>query len=49
LEVKPGDKLENPKYGRLRPGHFIVGADTYEEAQQAAADVLKHVYVSFEE
>lgn len=49
LEVKPGDKLENPKYGRLRPGHFIIGADTYEEAQKVAADVLEHVYVTFEE
>lgn len=49
LEVKPGDKLENPKYGRLRPGHFIVGAETFEKAQEIAKDILTHVYVEFEE
>lgn len=49
LEVKPGDKLENPKYGRLRPGHFIVGAETYDKAHDIMQDILEHVYVTFEE
>lgn len=49
LEIHEGDKLENPKYGRLRPGHFIVGAETYEEAQKLTQDILENVQVVFEE
>ena len=48
LEIHEGDKLENPKYGRLRPGHFIVGAETYEEAQKLTQDILENVHVVFE-
>lgn len=49
LEVKSGDELKNPKYGRLRPGHFIIGAESYEEAQKITADILKKVNVIFED
>lgn len=49
LEVETGDQLENPKYGRLRPGHFIIGAESYDEAQKITSDILEKVYVTFEE
>lgn len=48
LEVKPGDKLCNPKYGRLRPGHFIIGSNDYEMLKKEAEDILKSVYIDFE-
>lgn len=47
--IKPGDVLESPKYGGLRPGHFIVGGETLEEAQKLTEDILENVYVEFEE
>lgn len=49
FKIMPGDKLESPKYGRQRPGHFIIGRANYEEAQKAVEDIIKHVYVTFEE
>lgn len=49
LKIVPGDCLENPKYGRLRPGHFIVGCDSYEKAMSITEDILKKVFVEFEE
>jgi len=48
LEVKKGDVLYNPKYGRLRPGHFIIGADSLEDVQKAAKEILEKVTVIFE-
>ncbi len=49
LNVKPGDILENPKYGRLRPGHFIIGGEDFEILQRQAEEILKSIYVIFEE
>lgn len=48
LNVKEGDVLENPKYGRLRPGHFIVGGNDFDELQRQVDEILKNVYVIFE-
>lgn len=49
LDIKKGDVLKIPKYGRLRPGHFIVSGSTYNEAQQRADSILKEVYITFED
>ncbi|WP_026507070.1 ATP-grasp domain-containing protein [Butyrivibrio sp. MC2013] len=48
LEVKAGDKLENPRYGRLRPGHFIIGSDDYASLKEEAAEIVKNVHPVFE-
>lgn len=47
LEVKPGDILKNPRYGRLRPGHFIIGGDNYTQLEAEKDDILKKVYITF--
>lgn len=47
MEVKPGDVLKNPEYGRLRPGHFIVGGDDADKVKQAAGEILEKVKVIF--
>ena len=47
LEVKPGDKLEQPKYGRLRPGHFVIGGDDREEVKAQANFLIQNVRVVF--
>lgn len=49
LEVKEGDVLMNPKYGRLRPGHFIIAGDNFEELEKEMKEILAKVYVTFEE
>ncbi len=47
LNVKDGDVLENPKYGRLRPGHFIIGADDKAEVIKEAEKIIDTVRVNF--
>lgn len=47
LEVKPGDQLKRPEYGRLRPGHFIIGGDGKSNVENEAnmiIDAVKVVY-----
>lgn len=48
LNVQIGDELKNPKYGRLRPGHFIIGGENFEDLKKQAEDILEKVYVTFE-
>ncbi|MBR5420285.1 MAG: ATP-grasp domain-containing protein [Lachnospiraceae bacterium] len=47
LNVKPGDVLKQPAYGRLRPGHFIIGGDGKDKVEQEAARILEKVKVIF--
>ena len=48
LNVQPGDELKNPRYGRLRPGHFIIGNEDYESLKLEAQEILDKVKVNFE-
>lgn len=48
MEVKQGDILRQPEYGRLRPGHFIIGGDGKENVEKEAAKILEAVKVIFE-
>ena len=48
LNVQVGDELKNPKYGRLRPGHFIIGGEDFEDLKKQAENILEKVYVTFE-
>ena len=45
LNVKPGDILTNPKYGRLRPGHFIIGGDGAAYVRGEAEKIIDRVKV----
>ena len=47
MEVKPGDLLEQPKYGRLRPGHFIIGGDNAARVKEEAKKIVDTVRVIF--
>lgn len=47
LEVKPGDVLKQPLYGRLRPGHFIIGGDGKEQVEKEAEKIIETVKVVF--
>lgn len=47
LNVETGDVLENPKYGRLRPGHFIIGADDKALVIREAEKIIDTVRVNF--
>ena len=47
LKVKPGDELKQPQYGRLRPGHFIIGGDGKENVEAAAKKIIEIVKVVF--
>ena len=47
LNLKPGDTLQHPKYGRLRPGHFIIGStgkDSVIAESEKILDTVKVVY-----
>lgn len=48
LEINPGDQLKNPQYGRLRPGHFIIGGENKEDVIKEAKNILEKVKVVFE-
>lgn len=47
LEVRQGDVLKQPAYGRLRPGHFILGADDRKDVLKEAERIIKEVKVVF--
>lgn len=47
LQIKPGDVLQQPKYGRLRPGHFIIGGNDAEIVREEAQKILENVNVIF--
>ena len=47
LKLKQGDILDKPKYGRLRPGHFIIGGDDKTLVQKEAEKIINTVKVIF--
>ena len=47
LNVKQGQVLEDFKYGRMRPGHFIIGGTDYEELQKQLNFLLENIRVTF--
>ncbi|MBR7000829.1 MAG: ATP-grasp domain-containing protein [Lachnospiraceae bacterium] len=47
LKLKKGDVLKTPKYGRLRPGHFIIGGDGKEAVEKEAEKIIETVKVVF--
>lgn len=48
LKLKAGDVLEHPKYGRLRPGHFIIGSDNKEAVIAESEKILDTVKVVYD-
>lgn len=49
LNVKPGQVLEDLKYGRMRPGHFIIGGTDFNELQNQMNYIIGNVRVIFSE
>lgn len=49
LEIQPGDELKRPKYGRLRPGHFIIGGDDKESVEKEANRIIEIVKVIYKQ
>ena len=47
LEVKQGNVLKKPKYGRLRPGHFIIGGEDKKIVIEEAERIIRTVNVVF--
>lgn len=47
FEVRPGNELKQPKYGRLRPGHFIIGGDGKSNVESEANKIIEAVKVVF--
>ncbi len=47
IEISPGDKIRQPEYGRLRPGHFIIGGNGKEYVEREAKKILDAVKVKF--
>ena len=47
LEVKPGDVLKMPEYGRLRPGHFIIGGESKENVEREAEKIINAVKIIY--
>ena len=45
IKIQPGDVLKQPEYGRLRPGHFIIGADDKEAVIKEEKKILEAVRV----
>lgn len=48
LKINPGDYLKKPAYGRLRPGHFIIGGIGKENVIAEANRIIDTVRVEFE-
>ena len=47
LNVKPEQVLEPLKFGRMRPGRFIIGGNDFNMLQSQMVDILENVYVKF--
>ena len=47
LDIKQGDELKAPEYGRLRPGHFIIGGDDKTSVIKEAKNILETVKVVY--
>lgn len=48
LNVYSGMTLKNPRYGRLRPGHFIIGGNDFVKLEKEMHNILEKVFVTFE-
>ena len=48
MEVKKGDVLTVPEYGRQRPGHFTIGSCDLKSLQMQAERIVERVFVTFE-
>lgn len=46
--IKEGDYLSTPEYGRLRPGHFIIGGNEKGAVEKEAKRILERVRVIVE-
>lgn len=44
-QIKEGDFLTTPEYGRLRPGHFIIGGTNKEKVEAEANRILESIKV----
>lgn len=49
LKIQPGDVLHQPAYGRLRPGHFIIGGEGKDNVLAQARKIIDAVRVEYEE
>lgn len=47
LNIKPEDELKRPEYGRLRPGHFIIGSCDKNMVEEEKNKILETVKVIF--
>lgn len=47
LNVKTNQILEPLRFGRMRPGHFIIGGTDYKVLQEKMNYLLKNIYVTF--
>ena len=47
LRIQPGDELKQPEYGRLRPGHFIIGGIGKQVVEAEAEKIIEEVKVIF--
>ena len=47
LKIKSGDRLKQPEYGRLRPGHFIIGGNGKTNVEKEAEKIIDSVKVRF--
>ena len=47
LEIEPGSVLKKPAYGRLRPGHFIIGGDSKNDVEAEANAIVEKVRVVY--
>jgi len=47
MQLKPGDMIKKPKYGRLRPGHFIIGGDGQDAVEAEANKIIEAVKVIY--
>lgn len=48
FNLKSGDYIQHPKYGRLRPGHFIIGSEDKAEVIKEADKILDTVKVVYD-
>lgn len=48
FNIQEGQLLSNPKYGRLRPGHFIIGNEDMEELKKVESDIVNNIQIEFE-
>lgn len=48
FNLKTGDVLDDLKFGRMRPGHFIIGGNDLKELLQQMNDIVAGIKIDFE-